>query len=167
LYSLILRSDKPEAKAFKRWVTHDVLPTIRKTGGYSLAKAPTGQELIALALVEAQRFLAAKDAQIESMKPAVQFMADVTGSRGAIEMSQAAKIIGMGYGRNKLFSFLRENKVLRENNEPYQEYIDKGWFRLVEQKWTDKEGEVHINIKTLAYQKGIDGMIKLIRETKK
>lgn len=162
LYSLVLRSDKKEAKEFKRWVTSDVLPSIRKTGSYAV-KQPTGQELIALALVEAQRFLAAKDEQIESMKPAVQFMTDVTGSRGAIEMSQAAKIIGMGYGRNQLFELLRKKGVLRSNNEPFQRYVDAGWFRLVEQKWHDAKGETHINIKTMVYQKGLDGIIKVIR----
>ena len=127
------------------------------------SKPPTGEKLIALALVEAQRFLAQKDAQIESMKPAVQFMADVTGSRDAIEMSQVAKIIGMGYGRNKLFELLRENDVLRENNEPYQKYIDAKWFRVIEQQWKDDKGETHITIKTLVYQRGIDGIINIIR----
>ncbi len=127
------------------------------------AKIPTGTELLALAVIEAQKQLQAKDEIIESMKPAVQFMADVTGSRDAIEMSQAAKIIGMGYGRNKLFELLRDNGVLRDNNEPYQKYIDAKWFRMIEQKWIDSKGETHISIKTLIYQKGIDGIIKLIR----
>lgn len=125
-----------------------------------------GMELIAAAVIEAQKVIAQKDAIIEAQRPAVQFMADVTGSRDAVEMSQAAKIIGMGYGRNKLFEFLRDNGVLRDNNEPYQRYIDAKWFRVIEQKWTDTKGDTRINIKTMVYQKGLDGIIKLIRSTK-
>jgi len=139
---------------------------VEKAAKQMQLKQPTGQELIALALVEAQRFLAEKDAIIESQKPAVQFMNDVTGSRDAIEMSQVAKIIDKGYGRNQLFDLLREHGITRFNNEPYQNYIDSGWFRVVEQKWQDSKGETHIRIKTLIYQKGIDGIIKLIDKCK-
>lgn len=70
-------------------------------------KKPTRQEFIALAVIEAQKVIAELSDQVESMKPAVQFMADVTGSKDAIEMSQAAKIIDMGMGRNALFQFLQ------------------------------------------------------------
>ena len=160
LYSLTLRSRKPEAKAFKRWVTSEVLPQIRKTGGYVKL---TGQALVATALIEANKMLEQQAAQIEAMKPAAQFYADVAGSRDAIPMSQAAKIIGMGIGRNRLFTILRDNGVLMANNEPYQKYIDNRWFRVVEQKYTLPDGEVKISIKTLVYQKGIEGIIKLIR----
>lgn len=132
----------------------------------SRLQIPTGSNLLALAVLEAQKQLGQKDAIIESMKPAAQFMADVTGSKDAIEMSQVAKIIDMGYGRNQLFDLLREKGVLRHNNEPYQTYIDKGWFRLVEQSWKDSKGETHISIKPIVYQKGIDGIIKIIRAQK-
>jgi anti-repressor protein len=124
----------------------------------------TGQALIAAALIEAQKVMEHQTLLIESMKPAAQFYADVTGSRSAVSMAQAAKIIGMGYGQNKLFSFLRDNKILRSNNEPYQEYIDKGWFRVIEQKWTDNAGNTNISIKTLVFQKGIESIIKMIRK---
>lgn len=148
-YSVELR-----AKVVDRWMELELL---------NRPKPPTGSELLALAVLEAQKVIAQKDAVIETMRPAVQFMADVTGSRDAIEMSQVAKIIGMGYGRNQLFDLLRESKVLRSNNEPYQSYVDLGWFRVIEQKWQDTKGETHITIKTLVYQKGIDGIIKIIR----
>lgn len=127
------------------------------------ARPLAGMDLIAAAVIEAQKVIARQAELIEAQKPAVQFMADVTGSKDAIEMGQAAKIIGMGMGRNRLFEFLRTNGVLRDNNEPYQKYVDAGWFRIVEQSWKDSKGETHINIKTMVYQKGIDGIIKLIR----
>ena len=126
-------------------------------------KKLTGQALVATALIEANKMLEQQAAQIEAMKPAAQFYADVAGSRDAIPMSQAAKIIGMGIGRNRLFTILRDNGVLMANNEPYQKYIDNRWFRVVEQKYTLPDGEVKISIKTLVYQKGIEGIIKLIR----
>ncbi len=126
-------------------------------------KKLTGQALLAAAVIEAQRTIETQTKKIESMKPAVQFMEDVTGSKSALSMSEAAKIIDAKMGRNKLFLFLRENKILRENNEPYQSYIDKGWFRVIEQKYESSPGETQISIKTLVYQKGIDGIIKKLR----
>jgi anti-repressor protein len=162
LYSLVLSSRKPDAKMFKRWVTHEVIPAIRKTGKYE-AKKLTGPELMAMALIEADSTIKNQAKQIEAMKPAAQFYADVTGSRDAISIADAAKIIGMGYGQNKLFALLRDNGVLMAGNVPYQKYIDQGWFRVVEQKYEAK-GETKISIKTLVFQKGIDGIIKLIRK---
>lgn len=128
-------------------------------------KKLTGSELMAAALIEAQSIISGKDKQIEAMKPAAQFYADVTGSRDAISIADASKIIGMGYGQNKLFELLRDFNVLMANNTPYQKYIDMGWFRVIEQKY-DANGETKINIKTLVFQKGIDGIIKMIRSIK-
>lgn len=153
LYSLILRSRKPEAKQFKRWVTHEVIPSIRKTGGYQMPSYP-----------EALRIAADTLEKLEQAKPAIDFYKAVTDSKDAIPMAQVAKVLDMGIGRNKLFAFLRENGVLRSNNEPYQEYIDKGWFRVVEQKFTTPDGETRINIKTLVYQKGMNGINRMLKE---
>ena len=72
LYSLVLSSKLPSAKKFKRWVTSEVLPALRKTGQYQV-KELSGSELMAKALIEAQSVLAAKDKQIEEMKPKVVF----------------------------------------------------------------------------------------------
>ena len=58
-------------------------------------------------------------------------------------------------GRNKLFSFLRESKILNKRNEPYQEYVDKGYFRQIETSW-EHNGTTHINLKTVVFQKGVD-----------
>jgi prophage antirepressor-like protein len=154
LYSLILWSQIPEAKAFKRWITHEVIPQIRKTGGYRIPR--TYADALQLAADQAK--------QLEAAKPAVEFYRTVTDSKDAIPMSQVAKVLDMGIGRNKLFSFLRERGVLMQDNEPYQEYIDNGWFRVVEQKYTRADGETRINIKTLVYQKGIEGIKRLLEE---
>lgn len=70
----------------------------------------------------------------------------------------------MGIGRNRLFQFLRDNDILMNNNQPYQQYIDRGYFRVIEQKYTKPDGTTHINIKTLVYQRGLDYIRKLLKK---
>lgn len=164
LYSLILRSRKPEAKAFKRWVTHEVLPQIRKTGGYGLPQSFS--EALQLAADQARR-IEQQERELLDAQPKVAFYDAVAGSKDAIEMKDAAKTLDMGLGRNKLFAFLREQDVLMSDNTPYQEYIDRGYFRLVEQKYTRPDGETHINLKTLVYQRGLDYIRQLIEKARK
>ena len=66
-----------------------------------------------------------------------------------------------GYGRNKIFEYLRNEKILDMNNIPYQRYVDSGWFRVIEQKYM-RNGEQQVTTKTLVYQKGIDAIRKRI-----
>lgn len=82
-------------------------------------------------------------------------------------MQAVAKVINMGMGRNKLFEFLRNNKVLMQNNQPYQSYVDMGWFRIIESKYTKPSGDIYINLKTVVFQKGVDGIRKLIKQRRK
>ena len=103
-----------------------------------------------------------KEKQIVLMKPKADFFDAVADSKTDIEMSQAAKVLNYGKGRNVLFSFLREEGILRANNEPYQEYIDRGYFRVVEQKYNKPDGSTYISIKTLVYQKGLDYIRKIL-----
>lgn len=103
-------------------------------------------------------------AQIEKDKPKVQFFDAVAGSKDSIEMGQVAKVLGIkGLGRNKLFELLRENKVLQKDNIPYQKYVDAGYFRVLEQKYTVPSGETKVNIKTMVFQKGVDYIRKLVQ----
>lgn len=92
LYSLVLSSKLPSAKKFKRWVTSEVLPALRKTGQYQV-KELSGSELMARALIEAQSVLAAKDKQIEQMKPKVVFADAVATSHTSILVGELAKIL--------------------------------------------------------------------------
>ncbi len=117
------------------------------------------------ALLEAGRLAIENDKlanAIEAQKPAVDFYKSVTDSKNAIPMSQVAKVLDMGIGRNKLFEKLRNLGILMHDNEPYQSYIDRGYFRVVEQKFVTSMGETRINIKTLVYQKGLDYIRKSI-----
>lgn len=93
---------------------------------------------------------------IEQQKPKVEFFDAVAESETAIDIGTAAKVLKMGIGRNTLFEFLRNEKILMENNQPYQKYIDAGHFRVIEQKFNKPDGSINISIKTLVYQKGLD-----------
>lgn len=90
------------------------------------------------------------------MLPKAVFYDAVTGSEDTIDMAQAAKVLNMGVGRNTLFKLLREKNVLQSNNIPYQQYIDKGYFRCIESKYDAPDGSTHISIKTVVFQKGLD-----------
>lgn len=113
LYSLVLSSKLPSAKKFKRWVTSEVLPALRKTGQYQV-KELSGQELMAKALIEAQSVLAAKDKVIEEMKPKVVFADAVATSHTSILVGELAKILkqnGIDMGQKRLFAWLREKRL--------------------------------------------------------
>lgn len=165
LYSLIMGSRKPEAKAFKRWVTHEVLPQIRKTGGYiKVEEGDTDDAIVAKALIIAHRTIENKDKLIAEMKPKAEFHDAIIGSPDTIDMGQVAKVLNMGIGRNTLFERLREKGVLMRNNEPFQKYVDKGWFRLVESKYQKPNGDTCINIKTVVFQKGVNEIRKMLNQ---
>lgn len=99
------------------------------------------------------------------MRPKAEFYDDVAGSKDAISIGEVAKVLGIkGIGRNNLFKLLRDKKILQSNNQPYQEYIDRGYFRVIEQRWTTANGDTKISIKTLVYQKGLDYIRKVAQE---
>lgn len=121
------------------------------------------ERVIARGLIESQKIIENLNRQVIEMKPKVEFFDQVASSKSAIQMSEVAKVLDYpGYGRNRLFEFLRSKKVLMTNNIPYQKYVDCGYFRVIEQKYTKPSGEIAINIKTLVYQKGINFIKKLI-----
>lgn len=156
LYSLVLSSKLESARKFKRWVTSEVIPQIRKTGAYHTPK--TYAEALRALADEAEKAEALKK-QNQLMQPKAEFFDAVTDSKTAIPIGDVAKILDIGIGRNKLFEFLREKNILTSDNRPYQRYIDAGYFRVIEQKY-EVNGEVRINIKTLVFQKGIDWIRK-------
>ena len=123
LYSLILSSKLPTAKRFKRWVTNEVLPAIRKHGAYAVEEVLNNPDMLISALTalkqeraEKQRLEAenaAQTKQIADMQPKVDFYDSVADSKTAIPIGNVAKVLGIrGIGRNKLFAILRDRKVL-------------------------------------------------------
>lgn len=122
----------------------------------------TPEQVMARALKLADNTIANLKLTVAEMKPKADFFDAVADSKSAIPMNEVAKVLGVrGYGRNNLFEFLRDEGILDRNNIPYQRYVDCGWFRVIEQAYT-KNGEKHINFKTLVYQKGVDAIRKRI-----
>ena len=128
LYFFLNRSDKSGAVPFQMWVSGDVLPSIRQTGSYALVPKTLPEALRAYANeVERRQALEAENIK---MLPKAEFHDRVTASEGEMTMEAAAKELGTG--RNRLFRDLREKKILKSNNLPMQEYLDRGYFRVVQ-----------------------------------
>lgn len=166
LYALIFGSKLESAKRFKHWVTREVLPSIRKNGGYiANQESLTPEQIVANALIVAQNIISQKDKQIIEMKPKADFFDAVADSKTAISMNDVAKVLSIkGMGRNNLFEFLRNEGILDKFNVPYQRYVDCGWFRVIEQKYM-RNGEPCVSTKTLVYQKGVDAIRKKIERS--
>jgi len=175
IYRLIVKSKLPSAERFEKWVFDEVLPSIRKNGGYiNNQENLTNEQILANAMIVAQNVIAEKDKEliekdkkIIEMNPKAEFFDAVADSKTAVDMASVAKVLAIpGYGRNNLFEFLRNNKVLQNNNQPYQKFVDSNHFRIVEQRYQKPDGSTHISIKTLVYQKGVDYIRKLIEKNK-
>ena len=143
LYSLILSSKLPTAKAFKCWVTSEVLPTIRKHGAYmdtdiiekSLADPDFLIQLATTLKEEKQRRMEA-EAKIAADEHKVDFYDAVGNTSATLTVERFAKLVteklGINTGRNRMFQWLRKNGFLQANNMPYQRYINNGWFKTYE-----------------------------------
>lgn len=140
LYSLVLRSRKPQAKAFQRWATHEVFPAIRKTGSYSMTPQLPQNYLEALeALVEKEKERLALSAKIEEDKPKVDFYHAVGATDNDIIVRDMAKLLcqnGFDIGEKRLFAQLREKgyliKAKPDWNRPTQRAMELGLFRVQE-----------------------------------
>ena len=106
------------------------------------------------------------ETKIEEMQPKADFYDDVADSNNTCDMQTVAKLLNYkDVGRNTLFEILRDNKILQYDNIPYQKYVDRGWFRLIETKYHDKKtSEPRINFKTVVFQKGIEKISNLLKE---
>lgn len=171
LYEVLFQSRKPIAKAFKKEVKI-VLKTLRQTGGFVVSPAKMVDTYFGTLPNEMKTIVEGLFTQIKNQqnelrlqKPKVDFYDDVMESETTCDMAKVAKVLAnYGLGRNQLFEVLRNNKVLRYNNEPYQSYIDNGWFRVVESRFAKPNGDIQVNFKTVAFQKGVDGVRKLLEK---
>lgn len=168
LYALILGSRKPEAKAFKRWITHEVIPEIRKTGGYIAGQETMDDDqLLANALMVAQRKIAERNKQLEAANekikadaPKVLFAETVEKAETCISIGTLAKILnqaGLDIGERRLFERLRNDKWLnskgRNWNVPSQKSMDMGLMRVHESTISRSSG-IQINKTPLITGKG-------------
>lgn len=151
LYSLVLSSKLESAKRFKRWVTSEVLPSIRQTGGYQMTM-PQGKELLALAVLEAQKTIEAQNKDIERMKPKEIFSDAVAASSTTILIGELAKLLrqnGIDIGQNRLFSWLCENGYLIRQkgsayNTPTQRSADLGILTTKETVIVRSDGSTEV-----------------------
>lgn len=164
LYSLILSSKLPNAKKFKKWVTSEVLPSIRKNGGYIAGQETmSDDELMARALQVAQNKILERDKQIETMKPKSIFADAVAASHTSILVGELAKILkqnGINIGQNRLYEWLRENGYLikgnkrADRNAPTQRSMDMGLFEVKISTVINSDGSVRETRTTKVTGKG-------------
>lgn len=169
LYALVLSSKLQDAKKFKRWVTSEVLPSIRKNGGYIAGQETlSDDELMARALLVAQNKIAERDkiieekqAKIEQMRPKEIFADAVSTSHTSILIGDLAKLIcqnGFQIGQKRLFEWMRNNGYLMKGgssrNMPMQRYVEQGLFEVKESNVQNPDGSVRITRTTKVTGKG-------------
>lgn len=154
LYSLILSSKLPTAKQFKRWVTSEVLPSIRKHGGYVAGQETmSDDELMAKALLMAQSKIEEREKQIKEMTPKAIFADAVAASHTSILVGELAKLLkqnGINTGQNRLFQWMRDKKYLisrkgSDYNMPTQRAMEMGLFEIKETAVTHSDGHTSVN----------------------
>ncbi len=169
LYKTIFQSRKDSAERFTEWVTSEVLPSIRKNGGYIAGQETlSDEELLSKALMVAQRkieeknnIIAMQDSRIQGMIPKEIFADAVSASHTSILVGDLAKLIcqnGVQIGQKRLFEWLRENKFLIKSgasrNMPKQRYVEQGLFEVKESNIQNPDGSVRITKTTKVTGKG-------------
>ena len=173
LYSILVRSDKPKAKPFRKWLTSEVIPTIRRTGGYvaneemfienylPFLEEPY-QNLFRLQMTAIRRL----NERIRHDQPLVEFANQVSNTDNLINMNSMAKLAraeNIPVGRNKLYGWLKGKGVLMANNLPYQRYIDRGYFAVKESVF-EVDGMKKTYQQTLVTGKGQRFVINLLKK---
>ena len=169
LYKTIFQSRKESAERFTEWVTSEVLPSIRKNGGYIAGQETlSDEELLSKALMVAQRkideknnIIAMQDSRIQGMIPKEIFADAVSASHTSILVGDLAKLIcqnGVQIGQKRLFEWLRENNFLIKSgasrNMPKQRYVEQGLFEVKESNIQNPDGSVRITKTTKVTGKG-------------
>ncbi len=159
LYSSVIRSGREEAKAFKRWITHEVIPSIRRHGMYATPQTveamlddPDTTIKILTALKEERAQRQALEAKAEADRPKIVFAESIEVAKTSILVGEMAKLIkqatGHDIGQNRFFDFLRDNGYLHKSgsqrNMPTQRSIEAGWMEVKEGTRIGSSGECHI-----------------------
>lgn len=174
LYRLILCSNKPEAKIFRRWITHEVLPALRRTGKYQIEPVPATTSLIPAAVQSGERLqfsrrdllnlAVASETECEELRqeneqlrPKAEFFDRVADSGDSFSLGETAKMIQIpGLGRNNLIRFLRGEGILMGGNVAKQRYVDRGYFRIIQSEYFAPDGTPRVKAVTRVYEKGVD-----------
>lgn len=168
LYKVIFQSRKESAERFTEWVTSEVLPSIRKNGGYIAGQENlSDEELLSKALLVAQNKIRERDALIkkqaaviEEQRPKTIFADAVSASKQSILIGELAKLIcqnGVEIGQKRLFNWLRDNGYLMRSgktNIPKQKYVEMGLFEIKESTIQNPDGSVRITMTPKVTGKG-------------
>ena len=158
LYRCIFQSKKEEAKTFQNWVFGEVLPQIRKTGGYIPVSAEDDEKtVLAKALGIMKRTLEEKERLIEEQRPMAELGRQVSGSDENIMVGEMAKILyenGIEIGRRRMFKWLRENGyIFKKTREPMQKWIEKG-IMTVKECWITTDHGMELSVTPMITGKG-------------
>lgn len=174
IYRLIIGSKLPSAQKFESWVMDDILPSIRKHGAYMtndvIERTLTDPDYLiqlATALKEERQARKLAEEKIEKQKPLVDFANQVSDTTDLIDMKTMAKLLkdsNINIGRNRLFEFLRIKKILMKDNQPYQQYVDAGYFKVNEYTYTNSFGQTKTNRQTFVTGKGQLYITKKVKE---
>ena len=160
LYSLVLSSKLPTAKKFKRWVTSDVIPSVRKHGAYMTPETleaailnPDTMIKLCTALKDEQDKRKALEVKMEEQKPKVLFAESVEAAKNSILIGELAKLLkqnGINIGQNRLFEWMRQNGYLirrqgSDYNMPTQRAMEMGLFEIKETTITHSDGHIHVS----------------------
>lgn len=175
-YSLVMGSKLPAARKFKRWVTSEVLPSIRRNGAYmapSLLDQVMAEPEFLFVVFDrlqaerkerqrAERHVQRLEGQLEEMEPKARFYDMAMTSRTTVSLAQAAAILNLRYGNVTLVRVLKKMGVLKADNTPIREYLDRGYFTVKEKSISTCDG-VKILRSTRVYQKGLSWMARILK----
>ena len=161
LYSLVLRSRRPEAKGFRRWIAHEVIPALRQTGGYLMpavsASTVGPSNLLQFSRRDLLNLALEAEAECEELRPKAAFFDRVADSSDSFSLAETAKMLETeGYGRNNLIKFLRREGILMASNVAKQRYIDRGYFHIVQSEYLAPDGTPRVKAVTRVYEKGVN-----------
>lgn len=173
-YRLGMKASNARADKFQNWLAMEVIPSIRKNGRYIAGQETlSDDELLEKAVLVAQRKIAERDRiiaqqkeKIEEQKPLVDFAVHVSQTKDTIDMDEMAKIArdeNIDIGRNRLIKWLKDKKILKDNRTPYQPFINRGYFSVVEVKKETAYGTL-LFPKTVVTGKGQMWIIEKLRE---
>lgn len=166
LYKLIFQSRKEEAQQFVDWVTEEILPEIRKRGRYDV-KSITGNAEAAVAFLDSYNefqtrisILERNERETREVKAYVKRALDSNALRDLCDVPAILAIPGISL--SDILKVLRDNNVLDANNIPFEEYIDKGWFRVDEHTYNDKLGGRKTNTRVFCYKTAINQIRRML-----
>ena len=153
MYSLVISSKLPGARKFKRWITSEVLPSIRKHGAYMTPEKIEDVLMNPEFIIRLATELKEEKQKVALLQPKADFYDTVANSESLLSMADVAKVLDKGIGRNRLFKLLRDKGILQSNNVPYQRFVDAGYFKVIESSYMAGDNAI-VSTVTYAKQKG-------------